>query len=73
MAIDKRSRLGDGTGSNPFDFRITQSGQVHILRGGRIVCVVGGKDAEKLTAKLERASAEQVQLLLAKASGHYKH
>ncbi len=69
MVVDKRQKLG----TDPFAFRITKSGQVHILRGGRTVSTIGGKAADKLANKLGRANAEQVQLLLAKASGHYKH
>lgn len=67
--VDKRGRLG----SDPFDHRIRSGGQVEILRGGRVVLVVGGARASKLAAKLTSASESERQLLLAKASGHYKH
>lgn len=69
MTVDKRGRLD----SDPFDYNIRKGGQVEILRGGRTVIVIGGKDAEKLAAKLGRADDQEAQLLLAKASGHYKH
>jgi hypothetical protein len=67
--IDKRGRLE----SDPFDYRVRSGGQVEILRGGRVVIVVGGAKATKLAARLEGASEDERQLLLARASGHYKH
>ena len=67
--IDQRGRLE----SDPFDHRIRAGGQIEIHRGGRVVCVIGGARARKLAAQLEGADDGQRQLLLAKASGHYKH
>lgn len=68
--VDKRGRLE----SDPFDARVTASGTVLISRGGRQVTVVRGAAAERLAQQLERAADERaVQLLLAKATGHYKH
>jgi hypothetical protein len=54
---------------------VTASGTVLISRGGRLVTTVRGKAAERLAAALERAGDDDraVQLLLAKATGHYKH
>ncbi len=53
---------------------MTASGQVLIARGGRQVTVVRGKAAARLAAQLELAADERArQLLLAKATGHYKH
>jgi hypothetical protein len=67
---DVRGRLED----DPFDARVTASGQVLISRDGRQVTVVRGKSASRLAAQLEAAADERaVQLLLAKATGHYKH
>jgi hypothetical protein len=68
--VDKRARLESG----PFDARVTASGTVLISRGGRLVTTVRGKAAERLAEALERAADDRaVQLLLAKATGHYKH
>jgi hypothetical protein len=69
--IDKRGRLE----SDPFDARVTASGTVLISRGGRLVTTVRGKAAERLAAALDRAGDDDraTQLLLAKATGHYKH
>ena len=53
---------------------MTSSGTVLISRGGRQVTIVRGRAAERLAAALDSAADETaVQLLLAKATGHYKH
>lgn len=69
--VDKRGRLE----SDPFDARVTASGTVLISRGGRLVTTVRGRAAERLADALERAGDDDraTQLLLAKATGHYKH
>jgi len=47
---------------------------VLISRGGRQVTIVRGKSAARLSAALDAAADERAtQLLLAKATGHYKH
>jgi hypothetical protein len=68
--IDERGRLD----SDPFDARVTASGTVLISRGGRQVTIVRGKAAARLATALDTAADDRaVQLLLAKATGHYKH
>jgi hypothetical protein len=53
---------------------VTASGTVLISRGGRLVTTVRGKAAERLAKALDRAGDDRAtQLLLAKATGHYKH
>jgi hypothetical protein len=52
---------------------VTASGTVLISRGGRQVTIVRGRAAERLAAALDGADARTTQLLLAKATGHYKH
>ncbi|BDZ53536.1 hypothetical protein [Agromyces marinus] len=67
-ASDERGRLV----SDPFGYRVTGGGAVIVLRGGRAVMTVGGRDAAKLAAALERADDDGAQHLLARASGHYR-
>lgn len=67
--VDRRGRLE----SDPFEARVTASGQVMISRGGRVVTTVRGAAATRLAGALERADDAATQLLLAKATGHYKH
>lgn len=53
---------------------MTASATVLISRGGRQVTIVRGKAAARLASQLAAAADDQaVQLLLAKATGHYKH
>ena len=67
-ASDERGRLI----ADPFDYRVTKLGGVIVSRGGRAVMAVGGSDAARLVAALQRADDAQVQHLLARASGNYR-
>jgi hypothetical protein len=70
MPADARDRLT----SDPFTYRVTKDGHVLISRGGRLVTTVAGAAADKLLARLDAAADEpQVQQLLARATGHYRH
>jgi hypothetical protein len=70
LSVDERGRLED----DPFDARVTASGTVLISRGGRQVTIMRGKAAARLASALDSAADERArQLLLAKATGHYKH
>lgn len=64
--------LPPGLAEDPFDYQVTKSGQVRVSRGGRVVVVVGGRDAAALAAKLDRADDHQAQHLLARATGNYR-
>ncbi|GLZ40371.1 hypothetical protein [Actinokineospora sp. NBRC 105648] len=61
-----------GLVEDPFDWRLTKDGQLHVARGGRVVTTLRGKAAAALLAKLERTDAEGAQQLLARATGNYK-
>jgi hypothetical protein len=67
-ASDDRGRLT----ADPFDYRVTKEGGVIVFRGGRAVMTVGGNDAARLVAALQRADDSQAQQLLARASGNYR-
>lgn len=65
-----------GLADHPYQWSEARSGEMRVLRGGRVVCVVGGRAARKLSARLNAADGvddPRAQLALAKASGHYKH
>jgi len=67
---DARGRLQ----SDPFSWRNTKAGEIVISRGGRVVMTLGGPRALKLVSALAACADEPAeQLLLAKATGHYKH
>ena len=61
-----------GLDDDPFDWRATKDGQLLVSRGGRVVTTVRGGVAAKLLGRLERATAEEAQHLLARATGNYK-
>jgi hypothetical protein len=67
--IDKRGRLDD----EPFDFRATKSGAVLISWHGRTVTTLKGKAAATFLAKVADLGTQEAQLLMAKATGHFKH
>lgn len=56
---------------HPFDYRVTKSGMLVILRDGRMVMELGGKKAAALIPKLGR-SQDSDQQLLARATGNYR-
>ena len=66
-----RGELPRGLADDPFDYRVTKSGEVRISRGGRVVCVLGGADGARLAGRLG-VDPVQDQLLLAKATGNYR-
>ena len=66
------TELPPGLADDPFDYQLTKSGQVRVSRGGREVVVVGGRNAERLATQLASADEDQVQHLLARATGNYR-
>ncbi|MEM8660512.1 MAG: hypothetical protein AAGF35_06475 [Pseudomonadota bacterium] len=65
--------LDDLHNEEPFHYRASKSGLVHIFYKQKMVTTLNGRDAVKFLSKLESASAENAQLLMAKATGHFKH
>lgn len=61
-----------GLDDDPFDRQVTAAGAVRVSRGGRHVVTVGGRDGDRLAARLELAGPEQAQHLLARAAGNYR-
>lgn len=56
-----------------FAHRVTKDGTVLISWQGRTVTTVSGAVAAKLIGRLESADRREVQHLLARATGHFKH
>lgn len=69
MPEDARNRFDEDV----FTHRITKDGKVLISWEGRIVTTLAGKHAAKLISRLEVADRREVQHLLARATGHFKH
>lgn len=66
-----RGGLPRGLAADPFQYRVTKSGEVRVTRGGRVVSVIGGAAGERLASSLG-ADPVRDQLLLAKATGNYR-
>jgi hypothetical protein len=56
----------------PFTFRQRGDGSVAILWKGRRVTVLTGKLAENFLAAAPESTGQELQLLMAKASGNFK-
>jgi hypothetical protein len=69
MPEDARNRFDEDV----FTHRITKDGKVLISWEGRLITTVAGKNAVKLIERLETADRREVQHLLARATGHFKH
>lgn len=60
-----------GLEDDPFDYRITKSGEVLVSRGGRVVVTVRGVTARKLLSALGHDDMTD-QHLLARVTGNYR-
>ncbi|CEG24302.1 hypothetical protein BN1080_03324 [Planococcus massiliensis] len=70
MNSDKRNRLEE----NPFTYSISKNQTVFISYEGKQIKIAKGKEAEKLIGKVQQAETDKdVQLVLAKATGNFKH
>lgn len=67
--IDQRNRLQE----EPFEYKVTKSGKVFIYWNNKEIKVLSGKVADKFLRKIENKSDFDVQLELAKFTGHFKH
>lgn len=61
------------TGEHVFSFRAHKDGTVRVAYRGKVVTTLRGKDAARFLARAEGADAEGAQLLMAKATGNFKH
>jgi hypothetical protein len=66
---DKRNKLNEGV----FSYQITKDKTVFIYWNGKHIKVLKGKAAAKFLANADSAETEEdIQLLLAKATGNFK-
>ena len=69
MKSDARNRFAEDV----FTYRVTKEGKVLISWEGKLVTTMAGAPARKLIARLEATDRLEVQHLLARATGHFKH
>ena len=56
----------------PFSYRRVKGGRVQLFCRHRIVETLAGAAATKFLTRVERASPEEAQLLMARATGNFK-
>ncbi|MEM8564343.1 MAG: hypothetical protein AAGF57_19040 [Pseudomonadota bacterium] len=57
----------------PFHYRAGKGGLVQIFYRQKMVTTLKGRDAAKFLSRVEAGGAENAQLFMAKATGHFKH
>lgn len=67
--IDKRGKLDE----NPFDYFISKDKKLHISFKGKNIIILKDAKAESAISKIQQASDFDVQLILAKLTGNFKH
>ncbi|MFN8527987.1 MAG: hypothetical protein U0670_05195 [Anaerolineae bacterium] len=67
--IDKRGVLQDDI----FSFQATKDGRVLLYWHGKHIKTLAGKEAEKFLTRIEGLEGVDAQLVMAKATGHFKH
>ena len=58
---------------NPFSFKITKENKVIIYRNHKQIKIVKGKWSTDFIDSVSSLNEEDIQLKLAKITGHYKH
>lgn len=69
MVIDRRGKLE----GEPFRYRAVKDGRVMIYFEGRLIKTLTGNRAEQLLRDIKQRGPAEQQLLLAKATGQFKH
>ncbi len=67
--IDQRNKLDD----EPFDYKVLKDNKVQISWFHKDIMLLKGDQALKILKKLELAKGKEIQLILAKATGNFKH
>jgi len=67
--VDRRGKLAE----LPFAYRAAKDGKVIIYWQGKQVTILGEKESKKFLSKAVAADEQAAQLLMAKATGHFKH
>ena len=59
--------------ARPFNYQETKSGSVQIFYKNKVVTTLTGKQAAKFVTKVSSSDEQSRQILMAKATGHFKH
>lgn len=69
MGIDKRGRLLE----EPFSYKATKDNKVLLYYENKMIKVLSQQKAISFLERACGADAQELQLLMAKATGHFKH
>lgn len=58
---------------NPFEYKITKNRKVLIYRDNKLITIAKGKWGETFIETHKELDYDQIQMKLAKITGHYKH
>ncbi len=67
--IDKRNKLDEEF----FSYKVSKDNKIFIFWYEKQVKILIGKESEKFLAKIEKTNAKEAQLIMAKATGNFKH
>ena len=67
--IDKRNKLDEEV----FSYRTGKDGKVFLSWRGKEIKILKGSDAAKFLARIEGMDHKDAQLVMAKATGNFKH
>ena len=67
--IDKRNKLDE----EAFTYKITKDNKVFILYNGKQVITLNKNKAEEFIERIKNKDGKEAQLIMAKATGHFKH
>lgn len=67
--IDKRNRLDEEV----FTYKVNKDNKVFIYWKGKQIMILKGGESEKFIRRIKEADNKEAQLLMAKATGNFKH
>jgi len=67
------SRKTDSLGQARFTYQESKSGIVQIAFHGKLVTTLAGNAADRFLSRIANLEPRAQQLLMAKATGHFKH
>jgi len=68
-SVDKHNRFDEEV----FTYSISKDKKIFISWNGKQVTILNGKDSEKFLRRIQEANHLESQLIMAKATGNFKH
>ena len=67
--VDKRNKLDE----EPFAYKVSKDNKILIYWHGKQVTILNEKESNKFLAQIKNADTKGIQLIMAKATGNFKH